>query len=296
MRMFLMIAGIIIGIGLICFVIVCIISAIENRKLKATAYTVASPKIPKEFNDYRMVVLADLHNACYGNQNDKLLELIREQRPDCILIAGDMIVGKPGHSTDVPAHLINELAKEYPVYYGKGNHELRVGLYKETYGDLWECYLQQLDERITWLSNEQVVLNRNGASIYLYGLDMEPRYYKRFRHTPMDKTYLNSLLGSPKKDGFNILIAHNPDYFYKYAQWGADLVFAGHLHGGLVRLPWFGGMVSPMFHFFPKYDKGRYKKEDSEMLLSGGLGNHTFKFRVNNIPEILVITLTSNVE
>lgn len=285
---------IIAGFLCICFIAVCIISTIENRKLKVTEYQIVNSKIPKEFQGYRMVVLADLHNACFGKSNEELIRLIQEQKPDCILIAGDMIVGKPEQSTEVPAQLIRELAKDYPIYYGKGNHELRVSLYQDTYGDLWENYQKEIDGSVTWLVNKSVSIEKNGTSIRLYGLDMEADYYKRFRHTPMNSGYLNDLLGTPKEADYTILLAHNPDYFSEYVAWGADLVLSGHLHGGMVRLPILGGMVSPMFHFFPKYDKGKYEEKGSIMLLSGGLGNHTFKFRVNNLPEILVVTLSQN--
>lgn len=288
MKLFLILAGLLV----ICFLGVCIISMIENRKIAVTRYRISSPKIPKSFRDCRLVVLADLHNACFGADNKELLQKIREQKPDYILLAGDMIIGKPGQSTEVPAQLIKELAKDYPVYYAKGNHELRAGLYPDTYGTLWEDYRKELEGSVTWLVNDRVRLTRDGSSIWLYGLDITPHYYKRFRHRMMEPSYLTTALGKPEPEEYRILLAHNPDYFPQYAEWGADLVLSGHLHGGMIRLPWLGGMLSPMFHFFPRYDRGYYEEKGSVMLLSGGLGNHTFKFRVNNLPELLVVTLS----
>lgn len=287
---------IIVGILCICLIVVCIISAIENRKLVITHYHISSPKIPPSFHNCRVVVLADLHNANFGERNQKLLQMIREQKPDYILIAGDMMVGKPGQSTDVPAHLITELAKEFPVYYGKGNHEARVAEDSKEYGTLWEDYQRKLDGAVTWLSNERVKLIRGESFLWLYGLDMDMKYYKRFQHVPMEPDYLTKKLGQSDQEVFQILLAHNPDYFPMYASWGADLVLSGHLHGGLVRIPWLGGVISPMFLFFPEYDKGRYEREGHVMLLSGGLGNHTLKFRVNNLPEILVVELSNTEE
>lgn len=283
---------IIIGILCVCFLGICIISIIENRKIVVTNYLISSPSIPESFRDCRFLVLADLHNACFGKNNETLLQMIREQQPDYILIAGDMIVGKPEQSTDVPASLIEELAREYPVYYAKGNHELRVGLYPDTYGTLWTDYQKRLEGKVTWLVNEGTVLTRGNDSIRLYGLDIDSKYYKRFCHRHMEASYLTDMLGKPEPEAYHILLAHNPDYFPEYAGWGADLVLSGHLHGGLIRLPWLGGMLSPMFHFFPRYDRGRYEEKNSVMLLSGGLGSHTFRFRVNNLPELLVITLS----
>jgi hypothetical protein len=91
-------------------------------------------------------------------------------------------------------------------------------------------------------------------------------------------------------------MAHNPEYFEEYVTWGADLIFSGHVHGGMVRLPFLGGAVSPMIHFFPKYDKGLFENSNRYMILSGGLGNHTYKFRVNNLPEIVSVTLESEMK
>lgn len=281
------------GIVLLMILTVSIISVIENQKLKVTQYHIRSPKIPKAFHGCRFVVLADLHNACFEKDNRLLLEKIRKQQPDYIFIAGDMLVGKPKKSTEVPARLIEELAKEYPVFYGKGNHEQRISVYPETYGEMWKEYRERLGENVIWLENARVPLRKNGAAIYLYGLDLEPRFYKRLRKQPMEKEYLTQVLGTPEPETYTILLAHNPDYFSEYARWGADLVLAGHLHGGMIRLPLFGGVLSPMFHIFPKYDRGRYEEGNSTMLLSGGLGNHTVPIRVNNLPELLTVILES---
>lgn len=282
------------GILLLGFLAICIRSVIENRTLAVTRYQVSSPKIPKEFEGCRLAVLADLHNACFGDDNELLVQKIREEQPDYILLVGDMIVGKPEQSTEVPVCLIETLAKDFPIYYARGNHELRAACYPETYGDMWETYRKRLDGTVTWLQNDYVELTKGTERIFLYGLDLPPRYYKRFRHVSMEKDDMTKWLGVPEAGGYRILLAHNPDYFPEYAAWGADLVLSGHLHGGMIRLPWLGGVVSPMVWFFPKYDKGKYQQRDSIMLLSGGLGNHTFKFRVNNLPEILIVTLSSS--
>ena len=99
------------------------------------------------------------------------------------------------------------------------------------------------------------------------------------------------LLPTRHQDAYTILLAHNPDYFPVYAEWGADLVLSGHVHGGMVILPVLGGVVSPMVRLFPKYYRGMYECRNKKMILTGGLGGHTLKFRVNNKPEICVIHL-----
>ncbi len=260
--------------------------------MTVTSYEIRSEKIPEGFDGCKILVLADLHNACFGTGNERLLERIRNEKPDYILLAGDMLVGKRGQPMEVPIDLITRLGNEYPVYYGRGNHELRLAAYPEDYGDMWKVYRERLGASVHWLINQSVELERNGDHIRLSGLDLSPIYYKRFHKTPLSKETMIGWLGKPDPNGYQIVIAHNPEYFPEYADWGADLVLSGHLHGGMIRLPGLGGVVSPMVRLFPKYDRGRYRIGDCCMLLSGGLGNHTFKFRVNNIPEILSVTLT----
>ena len=102
---------------------------------------------------------------------------------------------------------------------------------------------------------------------------------------------MRDMLGTPGDEDYNILIAHNPDYFKVYSEWGANLVLAGHNHGGLVKLPFLGGVLSPRLHLFPKYSYGLYKKGESKMILTGGLGSHSLKIRVNNVPELVFIEL-----
>lgn len=280
-----------IGIIVILILAVCVISWIENRKLTITSYPVASAKIPESFDGCRIVVLADLHNAVFGERNERLLQAIRQQKPDYIILAGDMLVGKQGASTAVPAELLQELSKLAPVYYGMGNHEMRIARKPEEYGSMWEDYKNRLGTSVIWLADKSVMLTRGKEQIALYGLDLDPIYYKRFKKHPMKETYLKQKLGTSDANRYEILIAHNPNYFPEYAAWGADLVLSGHIHGGMIRLPGLGGCLSPMFHIFPKYDRGWYQEGNSVMLLSGGLGNHTFKFRVHNLPELLVVTL-----
>ena len=108
----------------------------------------------------------------------------------------------------------------------------------------------------------------------------------------MTKEEVEKLLGSPKKDTFSILIAHNPEYFPYYAAWGADLTVSGHIHGGIMRLPWIGGVISPSLRLFPKYDSGEFEENGKKMILSRGMGLHHIKLRFFNRPEISVIKIT----
>ena len=276
---------------IVCFVAVLIISYIENRKLVVTRYQIRNEKLPAAFDGFQIVHLSDLHNACFGEQNEQLLHRIKEENPDIIVVTGDMFVGKPGKDVTFAADTLNMLCEIAPVYFSMGNHALRVSLYRDTYGDMWELFCNRLSPKINLLFDDTAVIHKEKACIYLHGLNLTPELYQRFIKTPMPEDYLDSLFGVCDDSKYHIFMAHNPDYFSDYATWGADLTFSGHVHGGMIRLPFLGGALSPMIHFFPKYDKGLFKNSNKYMILSGGLGNHTFKFRVNNLPEIVSVTL-----
>ncbi|MCM1045284.1 MAG: metallophosphoesterase [Candidatus Gastranaerophilales bacterium] len=237
----------------------------------------------------RAVVLADLHNKQYGRDNERLTAAIRKAAPDLILVAGDLLTARPGVSFEPALHLLAELAAEYPIYYGNGNHEHRLGLYPDVYGDMGSRYEAALAELgIRPLVNAHVQLADCGIAVY--GAQIDRRFYKRFRVQPMDADYLEGILGRVDKSVYNILLAHNPDYFPQYAEWGADLALAGHVHGGIVRIPFVGkGVASPGIRLFPKYDGGRFDEGGSTMLVSRGLGTHTIPVRLFNPGELLVL-------
>ena len=100
-------------------------------------------------------------------------------------------------------------------------------------------------------------------------------------------------LGNPDRDRYSILLAHNPEHFQAYVSWGADLILSGHVHGGIIRLPFLGGVVSPAMKLFPKYDGGLFSQGNSHMVLSRGLGTHTIPVRINNKAELVVVELTN---
>ena len=260
----------------------------DSNRFVVRHYSLRDHRIKKSV---KAVVLADLHNKRYGKENERLLQAIDEIGPDMVLIAGDLLTAKPKATLDVAVGFLTELVKKYPVYYGNGNHEHRLKLYPENYGDMAERYEEALTKiGIHRLVNEHKLLPEYG--ICIYGSEIDRLYYKRFGIQPMNPEYLLGLLGQPSETYFNILIAHDPDYFPKYADWGADLVLSGHVHGGMVRVPFWGkGVVSPNIRLFPKYDGGEFTIGKSRMLLSRGLGMHTIPIRLFNPGEILEVEL-----
>ncbi|MBQ2803593.1 MAG: metallophosphoesterase [Lachnospiraceae bacterium] len=275
-------------ITIICILaVVCIwIILYDSNRFVVRKHVIQNNKIKK---NVRAVVLADLHNKCFGKNNERLLAAIDECQPDFIIVAGDILTAKPGRSLDVAIHIMGKLSEKYPIYYGNGNHEHRIKLYPENYGDMAEVYEKALKEAgVDRLINSHVHMLE--AGICIYGSEIDKFFYKRFKIQPMEAEYMQSILGQADTSLYNILIAHNPDYFPRYAEWGADLVCAGHVHGGMVRIPFINrGMVSPNVRFFPKYDGGRFQEGDCIMLLSRGLGMHTIPIRLFNPGEILQV-------
>lgn len=264
-----------------------------KNHLSVVSYPICSAKIPEAFRGFRAAVLSDLHNCMVGEKNELLLEAVRNLRPDVILLTGDMITEeKFGNKVyeDVALALISELAKIAPVYYGMGNHEQR---WKErcvpdrrTFTDFCR-ELEIMGVRI--MDNRSVLLTRAGEQIRITGLALPNRYYNKKKRVHLSAEEIRSLVGSRDEEHFQILLAHTPQFYEAYRNWGADVALAGHYHGGVIRIPGLGGLISTNFRLFPKYDHGRYREEGGEMIVTSGLGCHTIPVRLNNPPEVVML-------
>lgn len=264
-----------------------IVMVIDCNRFVMREYTCTSDKLQK---DGKFILLSDLHNKSFGKGNEKLLKAIEKENPDAILIAGDMYTSSAKEDNTASAEFVSRLAEKYSVYYGNGNHEHKTRLYPEIFGTMYQDYMEKVRSAgAVTLVNEKVTLPPFNMDIY--GLEIGRSYYKKFRNQHMDAAYLDGLLGKPDHSKFNLLIAHNPDYFEAYADWGADLTAAGHVHGGLMILPVLGGVISPKLRLFPHYDGGRFEKDGKDMILSRGLGTHTLPIRIFNPGELVIIYL-----
>lgn len=258
----------------------------DGNRFRVVSYQLENEKITKE---YTFVVLADLHNKVYGRNHKKLLKAIEKEHPVAVLIAGDLLTAKPGKPLSIALDLLEQLVKKYPIYYGMGNHETRLFLYPQVYGTMGEEYEKGLKKiGISFLRNESKKL---GEEVVITGLDLKRDFYKRLKKTVMPPEYLTNTLGEASQKKYQILLAHNPDYFEEYSIWGADLVLSGHVHGGMVRIPFLGGVISPALRLFPKYDGGQFFYKKSSMILSRGLGMHTIPVRIFNPGELVVVKL-----
>lgn len=240
---------------------------------------------------FSVAVLADLHNAVFGKNNEELLQQIRMVEPKFILSAGDLVVAKGTHYEKAAAiELLGELTRRYPVYCVNGNHESRMAEYPERFQNAYEAYVQRIRSLgVHFLQNSAKSIEVNGMRLKIWGYELPWKYYGHGRFPEMPVDEMRQLLGNTEKNVYNILLAHHPHYFETYADWGADLTFCGHYHGGMVRLPLLGGVISPGWTLFPKYDHGMYQKKEKKMIVSAGLAAHTIKLRINNPPELVVV-------
>lgn len=243
------------------------------------SYHIVSGKL---LTGQRIALLTDLHGCLHGRKNGRLLRMLDKVSPDYICIAGDMTV-KNGEYTDDMLELLRKLSEKYPVYYAPGNHEIRMPQYDE--------YRQQLRQYgVQYLENQVLPI---GGNVLVYGLDLpEYWYHKVWEKREMGAGDITDLLGDCDENCFSILLAHNPEYFPQYAQWGADLTLSGHVHGGIIRLPRLGGVIAPSLQLFPTYDAGLFEEKGRHMVLSRGLGLHHIKVRYFNRPELSVINLS----
>ena len=214
---------------------------------------------------------------------------------------GDLIIsstaGKSKNWIRHTASLMQGIGGICPMYYVDGNHEMR--LRDPGYG-LEDCY-RELEKILKEagalpLHNRKTLLKEYGIS--LFGLELDRDCYLRFRLKDLSLSDIEKKIGRADPECFNLLLTHNPDYFKVYALWGADAVLSGHVHGGIVRIPFTRqGVINPCFRLFPRYSGGRYETEAGEgkhhasMILSCGLGMHTLPVRAFNPAELSVIDI-----
>lgn len=252
-----------------------------NKALQMNTYVVHGD-LPMAFDGYRIAQVSDLHNARMGKDNHKLLALLREAEPDMIAITGDLIDSRRTN-LEVAIAFVQEAVKIAPCYYVPGNHESRIGEYPQLKEALRTAGVVILEDAKT-----EIICN--GERITLAGLQ-DPDFTDTEDEEALIRQRLEELL-SPS-DGFAILLSHRPELLGAYAQEDVDLVLSGHAHGGQVRLPFVGGVIAPGQGLFPEYDGGLYSRENTQMVVSRGIGNSLCPLRVNNRPEVVLVELRS---
>lgn len=231
-----------------------------------TKVTITEDNLPMAFHGFRIAHVSDLHNSSLWKQ---ALERLKEAEPDIICMTGDMV---DSNRPDVETALsfVAEAVKIAPCYYVPGNHEnlLDDGEYER-----FKKGIENLGVII--LQDREVVLERGDEQIAIAGLGW-------------DETQAASISDF---DGYRILLAHHPEYIEIYKEAGYDLVLSGHVHGGQFRVPFLGGLLAPGQGWFPKYDAGLFDEGKTDLYISRGIGNSSFPLRLNNRPEVIMITL-----
>ena len=268
-------------------------SAYEQKCLTTKAYDVANPEIPEAFDGVRILYLSDLHDRMIGPDNEKLIREIENIHPDYMILGGDMITVKPWNRTEFRSLrlLLERFAGEIPILVSDGNHESRMREAKGRYPGWAERYDALLSGfPLTLLRNRTVRLCRGTTFIRVAGVDFPRKYYRRKAVKNLRGTDVRDYIGRRRK-GFLLVSCHNPVFFDALREYGADLVLSGHHHGGTVRLPILGGLVTPELRFFSPYAYGRIDRGNASEIIGAGLGTHSVNIRIFNKPELVLVTL-----
>lgn len=272
---------------LVCFVLLILFYCIINttHKVTVTPYTIATDLD----NPLRIVQLTDLHEVEFGENNIDLVEAVKEQNPDIIVITGDM-QNKDDEDTSIVCNLVRNLSTIAEVYYGYGNHEKT---WEKNFDKDFANLISEAGAIV--VDNRYVDIEVNGNNLRIAGY---MGYYSAVHmtaHTEEEQKQEQEFEKSfESTDRYKILLNHIPT---SWVDWGytndypIDLVFSGHYHGGQMVLPFVGPLYAPYIGFFPDNVKGVYQGNQTTCILSAGLGTEYFVPRVNNPPEIVVVDL-----
>lgn len=249
-----------------------------NCSLQTTETALVSPALPPAFDGLRIVELADLHGRVFGRGSRRLLAAVRRAEPDLICIDGDLF----DEYTDLAMlpPLLRGLCAIAPVYYVTGNHEWRVPGLRGILAQMRAC-------GVTVLQDDWRVLRRGEDALIVAGTD-DPCGPAE-RKTPAE--LIADIRAEAGEAAFLLLLAHRNDQLPQWSALGVQAVLAGHCHGGVVRLPFVGGLFGTDRRLFPAWDAGLYRQGETALYVSRGLGYTNVHFRLFNRPEVAVIVL-----
>lgn len=271
---------IILGVLIVSTVLIVLDSYIN---IDVSHYEIKSDKLNQKYNNYKIMLLTDLHNR---DITEKLVKIVNEENPNIIVMSGDMINEKVD-GFDNFFNLCEEL-KDKTVYYVFGNHEENMSDEKQNE------FIEKIKEKpnVILLNNDKVELD---DSFTIYGFSHQVKYYLASTKEKIDLNYIEERIGKIDINKFNLLISHDPLLYNLYSEYGFDMVLSGHLHGGIINIPFVGGLLSPDFTFFPKYYKGVNKIGNTNLVISRGLGyGYMIPIRVFNRGEVVIINLMKN--
>ena len=252
-----------------------------NCSLQTTETALVSPALPPAFDGLRIVELADLHGRVFGRGSRRLLAAVRRAEPDLICIDGDLF----DEHTDLAMlpPLLRGLCAIAPVYYVTGNHEWRVPGLRGILAQMRAC-------GVTVLQDDWRVLRRGEDALIVAGTD-DPCGPAE-RKTPAE--LIADIRAEAGEAAFLLLLTHRNDQLPQWSALGVQAVLAGHCHGGVVRLPFVGGLFGTDRRLFPAWDAGLYRQGETALYVSRGLGYTNVHFRLFNRPEVAVVSVGSN--
>lgn len=251
----------------------------QNFTLQVEPVELLFESLPPQFDGLRVAELSDLHGRSFGKNNVRLLRTLQKARPDMICICGDLFDEKTDLTMLEP--LLTGLTDIAPVYYVTGNHEWQVK-------NLREILQKMRAWGVTVLENEERVLSRGGAEMVVAGVHDPCGPYDM--KTP---AALVRELRSAQGNDFILMLSHRNDELAMWSQLGVQLVLSGHCHGGVVRLPFAGGVFGTRRELFPEYDAGVYRQDGTTLFVSRGLGYTNVHFRLFNRPHVPIMILRS---
>lgn len=260
----------------------------QNVNIKITRYHIYSNHLPTAFDDFRIVLLSDIHSRNFGLNQKSLITRVKKMRPDIILVSGDWVDSKHGEvATCVEqAKLLRQISPVWAIY---GNHEIRR--IRKTGDDI--IHGQLSDAGVKFLHTSGTRIERGNAYLNLIGIEDDiqiSEHARKKKHIASTKSMLKRVMHGILPDEFTILMAHHPEFLNVYSSHPIDLVVSGHAHGGQVRIPFIGGLVAPGQGIFPRYTSGKHNQNNTQMVVSRGLGGWK-PIRIFNQPEIVVMTL-----
>ncbi len=251
------------------------------QRLTVSRFELSFADLPDAFDGFRIVQITDLHCERFGEGQRELCDKIASLEPDILVITGDML-DQDLLDPEPTRELCAAFAGKIPMYAVTGNHDLWVA--RSEFRKLLDIYEEY---GVTLLRGGAAEITRGGETIYLHGED-DPAHWGSDTVGYLTE---NPISVTPVENAFNILLYHRANAFPALSSLGFDLVIAGHMHGGQVRLPFVGGLVSPTREYFPDYTAGLYAENGTQMIVGRGLGNAVSVPRDFNPPELVLITL-----
>jgi predicted MPP superfamily phosphohydrolase len=256
-----------------------------NESISVSEYTYMVSGEDSSLDGIKLVQLSDLHDKTFGENHRRLIRVVEDINPDFILITGDLIDRNTDDFTSV-MDLLDQLTEFAPVYLVTGNHE--------AWNDERDTFFSQLEETdVVLLDNEIVTIEWEDTTLTFLGAS-DPAFCTDLEESTCLDTWLSNAMDLV--DGHTILLSHRPELWDTYLTYGVDLVLSGHAHGGQVRVPFLGGVIAPDQGFWPRFSEGQIEHDGTIMIVSRGLGNSILPLRVNNRPEVVVVTYRSGEE